>query len=97
VAPAQTAFKEIDLWRPYLRRFEKGEQRFLHWSFWPSTIFTADAARDLTRLFATDDELRALLAHTKMWATEEVILPTLVALLGYEIATNPCSYDYVKY
>src|SRR5215475_4830551 len=54
VGPAQAAFKEIDLWRPYLRRFPEGEQKFVHWSFWPSTIFTNQAAWDLTRLFATD-------------------------------------------
>jgi hypothetical protein len=95
--PAQTAFREIELWRPYLRRFRGGEQKFVHWSFWPSTVFLAGAARELTQLFARDVELRNLMACTRIWATEEVILPTLVALLGYEIAANPCSYDYVKY
>lgn len=97
VGPAQTAFKEIEMWRPYLRRFPQGEEKFVHWSFWPSTVFSVDAARDLTHLFATDGELLELLARTHIWATEEVILPTLVALLGYEIVANPCSYDYVKY
>ncbi len=97
IAPAQTAFKEIELWRPYLRRFPQGEQKFIHWSFWPSTVFTDDAARNLTRLFATDRELTSIMSRSRIWATEELILPTLVALLGYEIDANPCSYDFVKY
>jgi predicted O-methyltransferase YrrM len=95
--PAATAFQEIDLWRPFLRRFPSGEQKFVHWSFWPSTVFTAEAARDLTELFKTSDELQAIMWRTRIWASEEVILPTLVALLGYDIAANPCSYDFVKY
>jgi Methyltransferase domain/Glycosyl transferase family 2 len=97
IAPAQAAFKEIDLWRPFLRRFPQGEQKFVYWSFWPSCVFTAKAARDLLRLFATDSELQDIMRRTRIWATEEVILPTLVAALGYEVAPNPCSYDYVKY
>jgi Methyltransferase domain/Glycosyl transferase family 2 len=95
--PAQTAFRELELWRPYLRRFPYGEQKFVHWSFWPSTVFTNQAAWDLTRLFSTDRELSNLLSQSNIWATEEIILPTLLALLGYEIAANPCSFDYVQY
>lgn len=97
VAPAIQALKEIELWRPYLRRFNGGETKFVHWSFWPSTIFTKDAARDLTRLFSSDKQLLEIMGRSKIWATEEIIFPTLVALLGYAIAANPCSYDYVKY
>ena len=95
--PAQTAFREFELWRPYLRRFPYGEQKFVHWSFWPSTVFTNQAAWELTRLFSTDRELSTLLSQSNIWATEELILPTLLALLGYEIAANPCSFDYVQY
>jgi glycosyltransferase involved in cell wall biosynthesis/predicted O-methyltransferase YrrM len=97
VGPAMAAFKEIDLWRPFLRRFADGENKFVYWTFWPSTVFTAEAARDLTKLFSADTQLQDLMRRTKIWATEEVILPTLVALLGHKIAANPCSYDYVKY
>lgn len=95
--PAQTAFQEIDLWRPYLRRFPYGEEKFVHWSFWPSTVFTNQAAWDLTRLFATDRELSSILSRSNIWASEELVLPTLLALLGYEIAANPCNYEYVQY
>src|SRR5207302_1170888 len=97
ISPAQTAHKEIDLWRPFLRRFPEGEKKFVGWSFWPSTVFTAEAARDLTELFVADKMLQEIMDRTKIWASEEIILPTLLALLGYEIAANPCSYDYVKY
>jgi Methyltransferase domain/Glycosyl transferase family 2 len=97
IGPAQTAFREVELWRPYLRRFPGGEDKFVHWSFWPSTVFTADAARDLIELFVSDNELKQIMSRTAIWATEEVILPTLVSLLGYEIAVSPCSYDYVRY
>jgi glycosyltransferase involved in cell wall biosynthesis/predicted O-methyltransferase YrrM len=97
IGPAAAAYREIDLWRPYLRRFPHGEEKFLYWTFWPTTVFTADAARDLTYRFARDRQLEDLMRHSRIWATEEVILPTLVALLGYEVAANPCSYDYVKF
>jgi hypothetical protein len=97
VPPAAVAYRERDLWRPLLQRFAPGEDAFVHWSFWPSTIFTAGAARDLVRLFDTDEQLREIMGRTKIWATEEVILPTLVALLGYRITPNPCSYEYVRY
>lgn len=95
--PAQAAFSEIELWRPYLRRFPRGEEKFVHWSFWPSTVFTEEAARNLVRLFSTDHELRTVMLRSRIWATEELILPTLVALLDYEVTINPCSYDYVQY
>lgn len=97
VPPAQAAHRELERWRPFLRRFPGGEKKWVHWCFWPSTVFTAAAARDLIRLFDTDSQLRDLMERTEIWATEEVLLPTLVALLGYEVARSPCSYDFVKY
>ena len=97
IGPAAAALQEIDLWRPLLRMFPDGEEEFVHWCFWPSTVFTTDAARDLTKLFAVNRQLQDIMSQTRIWATEEVILPTLAALLGYKIAANPCSYDYVQY
>jgi predicted O-methyltransferase YrrM len=97
IPPAQTAHQEIDLWRPFLRRFPRGEDKFVHWSFWPSTVFTAEAARGLTQLFATDRMLQGILSRTKIWASEEILLPTLAALLGYEVLASPYSYDYVQF
>jgi hypothetical protein len=95
--PARVAFAEIDLWRPLLRRFKDGEDKFPYWSFWPATVYTAAAARDLTDLFDYDSLLRDIMGRSHIWATEEVILPTLAVLLGYEILAHPYSYDFVKY
>jgi predicted O-methyltransferase YrrM len=97
IGPAEAALREIELWRPLLREFPDGEEKFVHWCFWPSTVFTADAARDLVALFNTNRRLQDIMARTQIWATEEIIPPTLVALLGYDICPNPCSYDYVQY
>ncbi len=97
ISPAQTALQEIDLWRPFLRQFPDGEAKFVHWCFWPSTVFLADSARELVRVFREDACLRRILAQTKIWATEEIILPTLVSLLGFEVGLSPFSFEYVQY
>jgi glycosyltransferase involved in cell wall biosynthesis len=94
---ALQAYKEYELWKPLLQDFKDGESCFVHWTFWPSTVFTADAVKGLVELFKKNTLLKEIMQKTKIWATEEVILPTLVRLMGYEIAANPCSYEYVKY
>lgn len=90
-------FHEFDLWKPFLKTFTKGEEKFVHWSFWPSTVFTSDAARDLVKIFKTNKQLQYVMERTKIWATEEIILPTLVRLLGYQVDLNPCCHDFVNY
>lgn len=95
--PAMQAFKEHDLWKPLLQKFKDGENKFVHWTFWPSCVFSASASHDLVKLFKADKTLQYIMRQTKLWATEEVVLPTLTALLGYEIVRNPCNYEYVKY
>jgi glycosyltransferase involved in cell wall biosynthesis/predicted O-methyltransferase YrrM len=97
IPPAVQAWREFDLWLPFLRRFENGEEKFVHWSFWPSTVFTNEAARALTEIFSTDEQLRDIMYRSQIWATEEIILPTLVALLGFRVEANPCNYDLVQY
>jgi hypothetical protein len=97
IHPARHAYRELELWRPFLRRLQNGEDAFLHWTFWPATVFTAPAARGLVELFDEDELLRRTLARSSMWATEEVLLPTLVALLGFDTALAPFSHRYVKY
>ncbi|AKJ02882.1 Glycosyltransferase [Archangium gephyra] len=94
--PAEHAWKEVDLWRPFLRRFPEGESQFVHWVFWPSTVFTSDAARELVRLWE-DPQLQDTLRRSRIWATEEVLFPTLTALLGFPVLQNPCRYDCVRY
>jgi len=96
-APVRSAFREIDLWRPLLQRFPDGTQKFACWTYWPATVFTADAARSLIQLRDTDAQVEDILHRTRICATEEIILPTLCALLGYRIAVSPCSYDYIRW
>ena len=60
-------------------------------------MFTAAAARDLTRLFDTDADLPHLVRRSQIWASEEVLFPMLTAALGYTVAHNPCSYEFVKH
>lgn len=94
---AAQAFKEFELWKPFLNDFPDGENKFVYWTFWPSTVFAYAAIRDLLDLFSESRQLQEIMQQTKIWATEEVIFPTLIKLMGYEIVANPCSYDYVKY
>ena len=96
IAPARTAQAERALWRPFLRRFEDGEAKFAHWSFWPSTVIFRQAGEVMRALF-DDPELQAILAASKLWATEEVLFPTLAALLGFRVAANPCRQTWVQY
>ncbi len=37
------------------------------------------------------------MGRTKIWATEEVVFPTLMSLLGLRVVKSPFNYDYVKY
>ena len=97
ISAAITAWQEVELWRPFLRRFAGGEDKFVHWTFWPSTVFTSDAARELVRLFEEDQQLQQIMRHSRLWVTEEILFPTLTALLGFEVARSPGSYDFVRY
>lgn len=97
IDPAITAYKEEALWRPFLESLPNGKDAFLYWTFWPSTVFSYNAAADLVQLFRTNGQLQDILKQTKIWASEEIILPTLTIALGYTIVENPCSYDFVKY
>lgn len=97
VGPIVAAYRELALWQPLLSRFPQGARHFGRWTFWPSTVFSAAAAHDLVHLFATDDQLQEIVRRSQIWASEEVVFPMLLGLLGYEVATNPCSYEFVKH
>jgi len=97
VHPAAVAWNEVEVWRPFLRRFPGGEEAWVHWSFWPSTVLTADACGALVELFDGDAQLREILAVSRLWATEEILFPTLSVLLGFRVVANPCSSDFVKF
>jgi len=94
--PARAALAEIALWRPWLARFPDGEAKFVHWTFWPATAIGADAASAILPLF-DDPDLKAILAVSRLWATEEVLFPTFAALLGFDVVRNPCRTDFVQY
>jgi hypothetical protein len=96
IGPPQAAWREFELWAPFLQRFPDGESRFPHWTFWPATAFTRAATQDLVALWE-DEQLQRILARSAIWASEEVVLPTLVALLGHQVLRNPCAYDLVQY
>jgi hypothetical protein len=93
---AVSAWRERELWMPYLRHFPAGEARFPHWIFWPATVFTAPACHDLVRAF-DDPQLTSIMRMTRIFATEEIVLPTLVALHGHEVLLNPGSLEFVQY
>lgn len=95
--PAKAAWKEVEHWRPFLRRFPNGENKFPMWTFWPGTVFTAEAARAITAMFDFDEQFKETLSKSRIWASEEVLFPTLVALLGFDVVPNPCCNDYVRY
>jgi hypothetical protein len=97
VGPVVAAYRELALWQPLLSRYPGGAREFGRWTFWPSTVFSAAAAHDLTHLFATDEQLQEIVRRSQIWASEEVLFPTLLGLLGYEVAASPCSYEFVKH
>ncbi len=96
VPPAHTAHAERGLWQPFLDRFEGGDAAFVHWSFWPGTVIGADCARAIAALFA-DPQLQATLSASRLWATEEILFPTLAKLLGFPVQQNPCRGDWTQY
>ncbi|HEX9316067.1 MAG TPA: hypothetical protein VGA71_11760, partial [Actinomycetota bacterium] len=96
IGPAQAAWSEFPLWQPFLRRFPGGEERFPHWTFWPATVFTRAAAEDVVAMWQ-DDQFQDILGRSSLWASEEVLLPSLVALAGHEVVQNWSSYDFVQY
>jgi hypothetical protein len=97
VTPAIGAWQELALWRPLLRRFPDGEAQFPRWMPWPSAVFTASAARELCAWFERDAELRQIVEQSRVWAKEQIVFPTLTALLGFKVAPCPGSSEYVKY
>ncbi|MDQ3762346.1 MAG: glycosyltransferase family 2 protein [Actinomycetota bacterium] len=94
--PVADAWRERKMWQPYLRRFASGEELFPQWTFWPGTVFTAEGVRRLLELW-DDPELAWPVAGTGITATEEIILPTLVALSGASVAVTPFRRDCVQF
>jgi predicted O-methyltransferase YrrM len=97
IEAAQVWYEEFEFWRPLLRSFPDGESKFLYWSFWPSTVFLAPAARELLRFWHGNALVRSMVERSRVWASEEVLLPTLIALLGFDIEQNRTADSYVQY
>ena len=97
IDPVKQIAPERDLWEQYLEGLPEGKDAFVHWTFWPSTVFTRRCAEELVWLFQHDENLHALLRQTSLWASEEILFPTLTRALGFKLKQNPCSFDYVQY
>ncbi len=97
IYPVSCAYAEQELWQPLLSGFDEGERHFPHWTLWPSTVITKAAARAIHDSVAKNRHLRTLLGKTGITACEEILFPTLSALLGLRNYRNPCTYDFVKW
>jgi hypothetical protein len=97
IYPAAQAWAERDRWMPYLReRFPTTLEQFPHWSFWPTTAFSAEACRRLTDSWE-DPDLRRLADASQITATEEVLLPTFTAMTGLDVVRMPLKQDLVRF
>jgi hypothetical protein len=96
-SPALSAFGEIGLWKDYLATLPGGVTSFPQWTFWPATVFSSPAARALCQLFRHDATLKDILRRSGVWATEEVLLPSLAAALGFRVLRSPCDRSLVRF
>lgn len=94
--PQLTALHELKAWIPFLTKFSdrsgyhfNGLSHFPKWSFWPATVFSRQAAKAILNLLDTNLYLRALVGRSQIIATEEIIFPTLVSLLGLDLVQTP--------
>lgn len=96
IGPVNAAHAERALWQPLLDRFDGGDDAFVHWSFWPGTVIGAACGRAIAELFA-QPHVRDIMRVSKLWATEEVLFPTLARMLGFPVNQNPCRGDWTQY
>ncbi|MEY2936461.1 MAG: hypothetical protein RL033_7210 [Pseudomonadota bacterium] len=97
LTPAISAWQELALWQPLLRRFPDGARQFPRWISWPGAVFTASAGRELCAWFERDAELRHIVESSRVWGKEQILFPTLTALLGFRVEACPGSNEHVKY
>jgi hypothetical protein len=96
IDPTRTAEAERELWQPILETLPARPAVFPQWTFWPSTVVTRAAGDTLLALFDRDDVKRAR-RLTRVLATEEILIPTLVCAAGFQSAASPESFAYVKF
>lgn len=87
--PQRTALTEFGHWRPFLTKYEGVFGRFPQWTFWPGTVFSRQACQAILRLLDNSLLLRTLIRRSRMFATEEVILPTLADVAGLDLVRTP--------
>lgn len=94
--PQFTALNELKAWVPFLMKFTNGSEHhfnglshFPKWTFWPGTVFSRKAALAILNLLDTNIYLRALIGRSQIFATEEIIFPTLVSLLDLDLVRTP--------
>lgn len=87
--PQRTALTEFGHWRPFLTRYDGALDRFPVWTFWPGAVFSQQACRAILGLLESSPLLRALMRRSRIHATEEVVLPTLIDALGFDLVQTP--------
>ncbi len=94
--PQYTALNELKAWMPFLMKFTHGSEHhfsglshYPKWTFWPGTVFSRQAATAILNLLDTNIYLRALIGRSQIFATEEIVFPTLVSLLGFDLVQTP--------
>jgi hypothetical protein len=93
---ANLALQEKELWLPLLERFPRRRDSFPRFSYWPGTVITGAAAAAVCGL--RDDAILAdILERTSIEATEEVVIPTLAALCGYEVVARPWNDEWLRW
>jgi len=93
----RSAWQDLSRWRPWITSFPRGLDFYVHWTFWPGTVFTHEGAARIVRRFRSDRELAKTLDRCRLSVTEEVLLPTLAVLLGLRVDKNPTCQDWVRY
>lgn len=87
--PQRTALVEFGHWRPFLTKYEGALDRFPQWTFWPATVFRRQTAEAILNLLDSNLYLRALIGRSRIFATEEIVFPTLVSLLSFDLVQTP--------
>ncbi len=95
IATAIAAWQELPLWRPLLDRFYGGRGQFVRWTRWQSMVVTRGAAEELMKLVASDRVLGEILAQSRLWSLGEVLFPTLVGLLGFELVSSAEAGEHI--
>jgi hypothetical protein len=96
LAIARRAHAELPAWRPLLERFPRWDRSFVHYSFWPSLVLSGGVVAELVRWTDSDagGEPDELLAASRITAAAELLLPTLVHLLGWDLLPSPANYRH---